>query len=349
MSKNKVKTVEQGIQHAENAINKVLEEFQTFDSTKFSSFRERVEYFSQELSCYLFFDKTVEDIVNTNEGKLGMDVLNEILDDISKFIAKIGSLYVKITDFDGDGKPILDITKAQFNKVNGKYVISLDDVLDYDDVNTIKNKIEDFSDAVKAGDTGAAVTVAIESIMGIIQYSLAIYQDVKDMNIGDAFKDIFTTLKNYPNTVSKNFRFKTVPAMATSLVFSGIMLFTWIGIAKIPNANARDTVTQLLKNSFVKNQIHSTVDLIVRAIQGEDLTDAKICGCIPLCCKGDKDLQKVNRKLQDDLDALISMTESQESVHTPPTPSPPKPNRNSDVRDENEESKTGDDRKILSI
>ena len=302
-------TVEDGLQHSENVINSVLDKIQSFDNEHFGSFREKVNYFSKELSCYLFFNKTVEQIRNTNEGKLDMEELEKMLNDISQFIAKIGALYVKITDFDGDGRPILDITKAQFHKINGKYVLSLDDVLDYDDINVIKNKIEDFTGAIKIGDTSGAVSIAIESIFGIIQYSLTIYSEVKTMNIGTVFTDIFTTLKNYPKTVNENFRFKTISALAASLVFSGIMLFIWIGINKIPDTNVKETVTKLLENEFVKTQLSSIVNLIVRAIQGENLTNVKICGCIPLCCKGDIKLQEVNNKLQDDLDALIALSE----------------------------------------
>ena len=308
MPSRTINSIEDGLQHSEDVINNILEKMQSFDVNHFGSFRDKVNYFSTELSCYLFFNKTVEEIKNTKEGKLGMDELGKIFNDISQFIAKIGALYVKITDFDGDGRPILDITKAQFEKINGKYVLVLDNILDYDDINAIKDKIDSFSDSIKIGDTSGAVTIAIESIFGIIQYSLTIYSEIKTMNIGTVFNDIFTTLKNYPKIVSENFRFKTVPAMASSLVFSGIMLFIWIGISKIPNTDIRETFDKLLRNEFVKTQMSNTVHLIVRAIQGENLTNVKICGCIPLCCKGDIELQKVNDKLQDDLDTLISMT-----------------------------------------
>lgn len=313
-TKKKIVSISEGMDHAEDALNNVLEKIQDFE--KFDSFKEKIKYFSKELSCYLFFNKTLDDMRATTEGKEGFEHLESILDEITVFLAKIGSLYVKITDFDGDGKPILDITKARFVEENGRYVLSLDDVLDYDDVDIIEGKINEFASSIREKNTEKAISVAIESIMGIITYSYNIYSEVKAINISQAFNNIFIKLQSYPKVVSENFRFKTVPALATSLVFSGIMLFVWIGLSKIPDISTREGLMSLLKNDFVKGQINSSVDIIVRAISGEDLTGVKLCGCIPLCCKGDVNLQESTDDLQDELDFLMASSEVTESHKT---------------------------------
>lgn len=312
----RIVSIADGLNQAETSINNVLDKIQSLDDLEFPTFKEKVEYFAKELSCYLFFNQDIEELKKDPQVQDDLSAMEDILEEITQFLAKIGALYVKITDFDKDGRPILDLSRARFVEVNGKWTLSLDDILDHDDVQVIEGKINAFAAAVKEGDTGSAVTIAIESIIGVVQYSLSIYKDIKDMSISKAFADIFATLKNYPNTVSKKFRFKTVPALATSLVFTGIMLFIWIGISKIPHASTHDAISDLLHNDFVKSQIESTVNLITRAIQGEDMRGLKICGCIPLCCPGDAELQEANEKLQDDLDALIAGTE----VNTKPPP-----------------------------
>ena len=309
----KIKTIEQGLKHAELSLNKVLNEIQSLnDLSKYKTFKSKVEHFSEELSCYLFFDKFIDQLDEDVNAKNG---LREVTKEVSSFLIKIGSLYVKITDFDEDGKPLLDISKVQFTETNGKYTLSLDDAIDHDDVNLVQNKLTSYTDMIKNGSspTDAAMSVAVDSILVITAYSMKINKEIEKLKVEKVFTDIFNSLKRYPNAFKTSFKFNTIAAMAASLVFSGIMLFIWIGISKIKDVQLKDTMETILNNDFVKAQITTTVKLITDAITGENVKGQKLCGCIPLCCRSSIDVIDVNDNLQDDLDKLIAQTETDET------------------------------------
>jgi hypothetical protein len=307
MSK-KIQTIEQGLKHAEKSLNSVLNKIQSLeDLSKYTTFKSKVEHFSEELSCYLFFNKFIDQMDQNINAKNG---LREVTKEVSSFLIKIGALYVKITDFDEDGKPLLDISKVQFTKNDGKYTMCLDDVIDYDDVNLVQNKLSSYTDMVKSGSspTDAAISVALDSILGITSYSLKINKEIEKLQVEKVFTDIFNSLKHYPKAFKTSFKFQTITALTSSLVFSGIMLFIWVSISKIKDVQLKDTMLSILNNDFVKAQITTTAKLITDVITGENVNRLKLFGCIPTSCRS-SDIVDLNNNLQDDLDKLIYQTE----------------------------------------
>lgn len=307
MSK-KVGTVEKSLNHAEDALNKVLSKIHTFKhSSDASELKKQINNFAEEYASYLFFGKSLKEF--EKQLSLAGSNVKDITEEVATFMKKIGLLYVAITDFDEDGKPLLDISAAKFVKKNGKYTLSLDDVIDKDDVNIVTNGIHSFADAVSAKDTGAVLGVALDSMLGIAEYSMKIQNKIDELNITQVFRDMFATIKRYPDALRKSFKFNTVVSLAAGLIFSGIMLFMVIGISNIKDAKLQESLTIILNNRSIKAQIKMSVELITDAMTGEDVKGKKICFCIPLCC-GDAPEPAISNNLQDDLDALIKLSEA---------------------------------------
>lgn len=304
-----ISSVDGAYSYAELNLNKVMKIFDAVSGGGFSDFKARTTYFSRELSCHLFFGKSIEELSDIIKDETE---LNELLDDISSFVVKIGSLYVTVTDFDKDGVPLLDLTKVRFKMENGKYHLVLEDVIDDGDVHAIVDPAKDLIAAVKKKDAGEAIRIVVESLFGVAQYSMTIYEEFKDFDIEKIFSDIFDSLQLYPEVVSKHLQFRSVQAMTAGLIFSGVMLFVWVGVSQIPDSSVRTIVSGLLSDRFVRGQLDRVIKLITEVMTGT----AKISNCcIPSPCCGN--IAEINENLQKDLDTLIAGTEHRR----PPTES----------------------------